>query len=160
MWCISINLRVIYDQTVPKHHDRINSSITRHQILIKSGVKRWILRSKTFCPFFNIFCWTPQNSPFHLTLYQNVISCGETIETFMKFRYSSIINDSQIDENTSHSAINWDSYSAEWKYGQNGRPLNGVRTNGFRLNYAASNFCIRDFGFLRKSGNLKSCYKN
>jgi len=64
-----------------------------------------------------------------------VISCGETIDTIMKFRYSSIVNDPQVDENTSHLAINWDSYSAEWKYGQNGRPLNGVRTNGFRPNF-------------------------
>jgi hypothetical protein len=33
--CIYINLRVRYDQILPKLHDRIKSFIKRHHILIK-----------------------------------------------------------------------------------------------------------------------------
>jgi hypothetical protein len=51
-------------------------------------------------------CFTPQNSPFNPTFYQKVMSCDETIDYIMKFRYSLIINDPQIDANTSHLAIN------------------------------------------------------
>jgi hypothetical protein len=47
----------------------------------------------------------PQNSPFNLTFYQHVMSFDKTIDSIMKFRYSLNIKDSQIDENTSHFAI-------------------------------------------------------
>jgi hypothetical protein len=57
--------------------------------------------------------FTPQNSPFNLTLYQNVMSVDETFDSIMKFRYNLIINDPQIDEITSYLAIKWDSYTAE-----------------------------------------------
>jgi hypothetical protein len=46
--------------------------------------------------------WTktciPQDSPFNLTLYQNVMSFHQIFDFIMKFRHSLIINEPQIDE--------------------------------------------------------------
>ncbi len=42
--------------------------------------------------------FTPQNLPLNHTFYQNVMSFDLTIDFNMKFRYSLIINDLQIDE--------------------------------------------------------------
>jgi hypothetical protein len=51
-------------------------------------------------------CFTAQNSPFNLTLSQNVMSFDKTFDSIMKFMYSLIINDPQTDENKLHLAIN------------------------------------------------------
>ena len=47
--------------------------------------------------------FTPQNLPLNLTFYQNVMYFDLTIDFNMKFRYSLIMNDPQIDEKYSNS---------------------------------------------------------
>ncbi len=48
--------------------------------------------------------------------------CENLLDVNIKFRYSLIIIEHQIDEKTSHFGIKWDSRKSEWRYGPNASP--------------------------------------